>query len=325
MHKNLAARWVVGSFLLSLLPGLSPARGAAAAEQGEARPVRVVVWDEQQPQQKPAYDHFLGNAIADHLTARPGFVVRSVKLDDPDQGLSDEVLDGCDVLVWWGHLRNREVSPDTGKRIVGRIKAGKLSLVALHSAHWSAPFVQAMWERTTQDAMAGVPEAERANVKVRYVYPKLDTVPKRDDPLTPSVSRQKGAGGGDELVIKLPNCVFPAYRADGRPSHVTTLLPDHPIAAGIPRQWDVPQTEMYDEPFHVPQPDEVVFEEKWDKGEHFRSGCVWKVGKGKVFYFRPGHETYPVYRQELPLRVIENACRWLGQSDESAGTNAGTR
>jgi trehalose utilization protein len=69
---------------------------------------------------------------------------------------------------------------------------------------------------------------------------------------------------------------------------------------------------MYNEPFHVPPPDEVVFEEKWDKGEHFRSGCVWQVGNGRVFYFRPGHETYPVYQQAEPLRVLENAVRWLG-------------
>jgi trehalose utilization protein len=69
---------------------------------------------------------------------------------------------------------------------------------------------------------------------------------------------------------------------------------------------------MYNEPFHVPPPDETVFEERWDTGEHFRSGHVWKIGKGRVVYFRPGHEIYPVYRQERPLRVIENACRWLG-------------
>ena len=62
-------------------------------------------------------------------------------------------------------------------------------------------------------------------------------------------------------------------------------------------KWDIPQTEMYGEPFHVPTPDEVVFEEKWDEGEHFRSG----------------HETYPVYKQAEPLRVIENAVRWLGR------------
>ena len=68
---------------------------------------------------------------------------------------------------------------------------------------------------------------------------------------------------------------------------------------------------MYGEPFHVPAPDEVVFEEKWDKGESFRSGSVWKVGKGRVFYFRPGHETYPIFKQAEPLRVVENAVRWM--------------
>jgi trehalose utilization protein len=91
---------------------------------------------------------------------------------------------------------------------------------------------------------------------------------------------------------------------------VTTLLPDHPIAAGLPGKWDVPQTEMYNEPFHVPEPDAVVFEERWDKGERFRSGCAWKVDKGRVFYFRPGHETYPVFREETCLRVVLNAARW---------------
>ena len=131
---------------------------------------------------------------------------------------------------------------------------------------------------------------------------------KAEAPLTPSLTHD-----GDVWRLTLPQCVFPAWRADGAPSHVTTLLPQHPIAAGLPEKWDILQTEMYGEPFHVPTPDEVVFEEKWDKGEHFRSGCVWKVGKGRVFYFRPGHETYPVYKQAEPLRVIENAVRWLGR------------
>ncbi len=68
---------------------------------------------------------------------------------------------------------------------------------------------------------------------------------------------------------------------------------------------------MYDEPFHVPDPDEVIFEERWPTGEWFRSGMVWTIGKGRVFYFRPGHETFPVYKQPLPLKVITNAVRWL--------------
>ena len=68
---------------------------------------------------------------------------------------------------------------------------------------------------------------------------------------------------------------------------------------------------MYNEPFHVPAPDQVVFEETWELGERFRSGMVWDIGKGKVFYFRPGHETYPVFKQAEMIKVIDNACRWL--------------
>jgi trehalose utilization protein len=312
MHNDL------GSLAFALaLAGLVMLSGALAARTfgdeppAPARRVRVVVWDEQQPEQKTAYPNFLGNAIADYLKSKPGFSVRSVRLDDPGQGVTDEILNDCDVLVWWGHRRHNEVAPEAGRRVVERIKAGKLSLVALHSAHWSSPFVQAMYERTRQDALKSVPEDQRKDAKVTYVYPQPGA-PKAGDPLTPAFERKATEGGKVELAIRLPMCVFPSWRADGKPGHLTTLLPDHPIAAGLPKQWDVPQTEMYNEPFHVPEPDEVVFEEKWDAGEHFRSGCVWNVGKGKVFYFRPGHETYPVYRQAEPLRVIENACRWLG-------------
>jgi trehalose utilization protein len=301
----------VGAAVLAL--ALSVTRAVDTDKQLIAeRPVRVVVWDEQQPQQKQAYDNFLGNAIADHLKTRPGLTVKSVRLADEQQGLSDEVLDHCDVLVWWGHVRNAEVTPETGKKIAERIKAGKLSLIALHSAHWSAPFVEAMHERTTQDALKALTPGQREKAQISYVYPKRFVVPKRTDPLTPSVKQEIAPDGTIKLEITMPNCVFPAYRADGKPSHVKTLLPEHPIAAGVPREFDVAQTEMYDEPFHVPAPDAVIFEEHWDQGEHFRSGCLWDVGKGKVFYFRPGHEIYPVYKQEAPLKIIENAVRYLG-------------
>jgi trehalose utilization protein len=301
----------VGAAVLAL--ALSVTRAVDTDKQLIAeKPIRVVVWDEQQPQQKQAYDNFLGNAIADHLKTRPGLTVKSVRLADEQQGLSDEVLDHCDVLVWWGHVRNAEVTPETGKKIAERIKAGKVSLIALHSAHWSAPFVEAMHERTTQDALKALTPEQREKAQISYVYPKRFVVPKRTDPLTPSVKQETGPDGVIKLEITMPNCVFPAYRADGKPSHVKTLLPEHPIAAGVPRDFDVAQTEMYDEPFHVPAPDAVIFEEHWDQGEHFRSGCLWDVGKGKVFYFRPGHEIYPVYKQEAPLKIIENAVRYLG-------------
>ncbi len=70
---------------------------------------------------------------------------------------------------------------------------------------------------------------------------------------------------------------------------------------------------MYDEPFHVPPPDEVVLEERWATGEWFRSGMVWNLGQGRIFYFRPGHETYPVFKNPEVLKVIENAVRWLAE------------
>ena len=318
IHDTLAIA-LLSVVLCALLLASSTFAAPVAGEETKAgeRPVRVVVWDEQQPEQKTAYANFLGGAIAGHLKTKPEFSVRSVKLDDPGQGVSDEILDDCDVLVWWGHRRHREVSPETGRRIAGRIKEGKLALVALHSAHWSQPFVQAMNERSVQDALKSLPEGARANVLLISPRPGA---PKADDPLTPSFRRKApGPGGAITLEVRLPMCVFPSWRADGKPGHLTTLLPDHPIATGLPKQWDIPQTEMYNEPFHVPEPDEVVFEEKWDLGERFRSGCVWNVGKGKVFYFRPGHETYPVYRQAEPLRVIENACRWLGGAAKMAG------
>ena len=193
--------------------------------------------------------------------------------------------------------------------MAARVREGRLGFIALHSAHWAKPFVRLMQDRARADALAQVPEAERATAKWEYVNdnPIYKGV-KADTPLTPSL-----VCVGEVWRLTLPQCVFPAWRADGAPSHVTTLLPQHPIAAGLPARWDIPQTEMYSEPFHAPVPDEVVFEEQWDKGEHFRSGCVWKVGKGRVFYFRLGHETYPVYEQAEPLRVIENAVRRLAR------------
>lgn len=282
---------------------------ALAARAQDPAPVRVLVWDEQQPAQKQAYPDFLGNAIAESLGREPGLVVRSSRLDDPGQGLAD--LDRTDVLIWWGHVRHREITPATGRAIVDRIKAGKLALVALHSAHWSTPFVEAMAERARIDAAAQLakPEARGKFDKIEEIEPKLGVVPKRDEPRTPRLELDETTR---TARLFLPSCVFPAYRGDGQPSHVRILKADHPLARGLPATFDIPQTEMYDEPFFVPEPDEALFEERWDKGESFRSGLVWKLGKGKVVYFRPGHETYPIFRQAEPLRILANAARWLG-------------
>lgn len=276
-----------------------------------ATPIRVLVWDEQQPQQKEAYgEKFLGETIAAHLENKNGLSVKSARLDDAEQGLSEATLDATDVLIFWCHRRVKDQDDARMEAVVKRVLEGKLALIALHSAHWAKPFVRLMQERAKEDALAQIPEAERKSSKIEFLNnnPYYKGV-KNEAPLTPSLARV-----GDVWQLTLPQCVFPAYRNDGAPGHLYTLLPQHPIATGLPAHWDIPQTEMYGEPFHVPTPDEVVFEEKWEKGEHFRSGLIWKTGHGRVFYFRPGHETYPIFKQAEPLRVLENAARWLGQN-----------
>lgn len=288
--------------LISVLAGLVVSAGAEET-------VRVLVWDEQQPEQKQAYgDRFLGETIAAHLSGLPGIRVKSVSLASPEQGLDEAALEQCDVLIWWGHVKHQAVTQAATERVVARVREGKLGLVALHSAHWARPFVRLMQERAKDDAKAAMPADRREGAQLEVVNDQVIGVGvKADAKLTPFVEKT----GENEWRLSLPACVFPAWRADGMPGKMTTLLPDHPLAAGLPAKWEVRQTEMYSEPFHVPPPDAVVFEERWDKGEHFRSGCVWKVGRGRVVYFRPGHESYPVYRQAEPLKVLENAVRWL--------------
>ena len=88
------------------------------------------------------------------------------------------------------------------------------------------------------------------------------------------------------------------------------VLPAHPITAGIGEYFEVPAEEMYGEPFGIPTPDELIFISWFSGGEVFRSGCTWYRGNGRVFYFLPGHETYPSYYQAEVQRVIINAVRW---------------
>jgi len=287
--------------------------GALRAEFPLSQKINVLVWDEQQPKQKEAYPSFLGNTIADYLRRNPKLSVKSVRLDDPENGLSPKILDWSDVIVWWGHVRHAEIPKEKGVEIVQRIKAGELALIALHSAHWSTPFVEAMNEKTRIAFEKNFLTSEDAEVEYKFLPPPdRFSAPKRNSILTPRVQLRKFPDGKISASVHLPNCCFPAYRADGKPSYITTLLPKHPSASGIPAKFTLPNTEMYDEPFHVPEPDEVIFEERWSTGEWFRSGCVWNIGKGKVFYFRPGHETYKVYLELVPLKIIENTALWLG-------------
>ena len=285
-----------------------------AEDPDKSKKINVVVWDEQQPAQKEAYPNFLGNWIAKYLEAQPGLSVKSVKLDDPQQGLADDVMRGCQVLIWWGHVRNGEIKPETARPLIDRIKAGALSLIALHSAHWSTPFVEAMNERTRLDVAKTFPAIDGERVDVNYIAPAPRyTVPKADARLTPVVVPRKFPDGTTRLTVHLPICCFPAYRADGKPSRVKILKPMHPIVRDVPAEFTLPHTEMYDEPFHIPEPDEVILEERWANGEWFRSGIVWQLGKGRVVYLRPGHETFAVYKEKPMLQILDNAVRWLGR------------
>ena len=100
------------------------------------------------------------------------------------------------------------------------------------------------------------------------------------------------------------------WREAGEKERIWCTDPGHPIAAGLPAHFELPQEEMYGEPFGVPAPDETVFISWFQGGEVFRSGLTWRRGAGKVFYFRPGHETYPSYHDANVRRVIANAVRW---------------
>ena len=91
---------------------------------------------------------------------------------------------------------------------------------------------------------------------------------------------------------------------------IWTVAPGHPIAAGLPECILLESEEMYGEHFDVPQPDELVFVSWFSGGEVFRSGCTYRRGEGRIFYFRPGHETYPTYHNALIQRVLVNAGHW---------------
>ena len=87
--------------------------------------------------------------------------------------------------------------------------------------------------------------------------------------------------------------------------------PSHPIAAGLGEYFELPHEEMYGEFFDVPAPDALVFVSWFQGGEVFRSGLCYSRGRGRIFYFRPGHETYPTYYDRQVQQVIANAARWV--------------
>ena len=215
---------------------------------------RVTVWNEyRQERSDPAvaavYPDGIHAAVAAGLK-EVGFSVGAATLDDPDHGLTDEVLAATDVLTWWGHVAHAEVSDEVVDRVQRRVLDG-MGLIVLHSGHHSRIFRRLMG--TTADLK---------------------------------------------------------WREAGERERIWVVDRSHPIADGLGDSFVLDEEEMYGEPFDVPAPDQLVLISWFEGGEVFRSGCCYGRGRGRVFYFRPGHETHPTYFQPRVRQVIANAVRW---------------
>ena len=217
--------------------------------------LNVTIWNEFVHEQthdevKKIYPDGIHKAIAAGIKDMGDFSFRFATLEEPQHGLSDEVLDATDVLVWWGHMAHDKVDDEVVDRVQQRVLSG-MGLVALHSAHHAKIFKRLMGT----------------------------------------------------------NCSLSWREADEK-ERLWVIEPAHPIMKGIPASFELSEEEMYGERFDIPTPDKVLMVSWFQGGEVFRSACTWQRGHGRVFYFRPGHESHPTYKNEHVLRVIANACTW---------------
>jgi trehalose utilization protein len=107
------------------------------------------------------------------------------------------------------------------------------------------------------------------------------------------------------------------WRSENDRELVWTVDPTHPIAQGVPHPIEIPQQEMYGEQFDVPRPDEIVFISSFTGGEVFRSGITYRRGNGKIFYFSPGDQDFPVYHHPDVRKVIANGVAWAASDRPS--------
>ena len=213
--------------------------------------LNLTIWHEfrhekTNPDVQSVYPDGMHEAIASYMRAQPGLNVRTATLDEPDHGLTPEVLEATDVLTWWGHMAHGEVRDEIVDRVQTRVLDG-MGLVVLHSGHLSKIFTRLM-------------------------------------------------GTSGSLL----------WREAEETERLWVVNPNHDIVKGIGPHIELEREEMYGEWFDIPEPDELIFISWFEGGEVFRSGATWHRGKGKIFYFRPGHETYPTYHQPEILKVIEN-------------------
>lgn len=196
------------------------------------------------------YPDGIHGAIRDFLKTDEELNVRTITLDDPDCGITDELLDNTDVMLWWGHIGHNKVPDEIAVKVRDAVLKG-MGLIVLHSGHHSKVFKMLM-------------------------------------------------GTSCNLT----------WRENGDMERVWVSAPAHPIAQGLGRYFELDGVETYGEPFGIPEPDEVVFIGWYSGGEVFRSGCTFHRGNGKIFYFQPGHETFPIFHNENVQRIIRNAVYW---------------
>lgn len=218
-------------------------------------PIRITVWGENLHEKShkvvaDIYPKGMHGAIADALNQDPELKAVTATLDQPEHGLTEEVLKRTDVLTWWGHAGHDKVADAIVDRVQKRVLEG-MGLIVLHSGHHAKIFKRLM-------------------------------------------------GHNCDLV----------WREAGEKERLWVCNPGHAIAQGLGTYFDLAEEEMYGEPFGIPNPDEVVFLSWFEGGEAFRSGVTYRRGAGKVFYFRPGHETYPTYHDKNVQLVLRNAVKW---------------
>ncbi|GAA0994103.1 ThuA domain-containing protein [Subtercola frigoramans] len=225
------------------------------------RTLNVVVWGENrheqiEPHVAALYPDGMHNTIKNGIDALLGdrVSVTTALLDDPEHGLSEEVLATTDVLTWWGHAAHDEVSDEVVLRVQRHVLSG-MGLIVLHSGHWSKIFTTLM---------------------------------------------------GTTCTLR--------WRSEHDRELVWTVNPSHPIAQGVPHPIEIPEQEMYGEQFDVPTPDELIFISSFSGGEVFRSGMTFTRGNGKIFYFSPGDQDFPVYHHPDIRRVIANSVEWAASA-----------
>ena len=217
--------------------------------------IRVTVWGENVHEKKhkvvaDIYPKGMHGAIADALNTNAGITATTATLDQPEHGLTEEVLKNTDVLTWWGHAAHGKVEDAIVDRVQKRVLEG-MGLIVLHSGHHAKIFKRLL-------------------------------------------------GTNCDLV----------WREAGEKERLWVCNPGHAIVQGLGTYFELPEEEMYGEPFGIPNPDEVVLLSWFAGGEAFRSGVTYRRGAGKIFYFRPGHETYPTYHDANVQKVIANAVKW---------------